>query len=148
MSDPARHLGRMPGARPIATRFQPEVRPRIVELLDLTLLDLQLGEIHRATVDARRSAGLEASHRETSLVELLGQVRGSCLTGAAAGDSGLGSDMDPAAQESTGSDYDSLSAEPPALKSLDAENSIIVLREHESRNRALDCVYVSLLFEQ
>jgi len=52
----------------------PEVRPRVIELLDLAFLDFQLAEIDRAAVDAWRRAGLESSDRQAGVLELFRQV--------------------------------------------------------------------------
>ena len=57
---------------------------RVVELLDLAVLASSFGEVDRATVDARRRAGLESRDLEPERLELLGEMRRGRLAGAAA----------------------------------------------------------------
>jgi hypothetical protein len=102
----------------------PEVRPRIIELLDLTLLDLECGIIDRPAIDARRCSGLEARYRKTSLLQLLRKVCGRGLSSSSTGDTSLDADMNPTVQESTRSDYNAFCAEPPALEGLNAEYTL------------------------
>src|SRR4029079_17570386 len=69
--DPARELLRMAGPAASPARLSPEVRPGIVELLDLAFLAFEAREVHRPAVDSRRRARLEARDGESHLVQLL-----------------------------------------------------------------------------
>src|SRR5256885_15838230 len=98
-SDPARHLLRMPRFITTPPPVGPEVRPRVIELLDLAFLDLQLTEIDGATVDSWRRAGLKTRDSQARVLELLRQM-GSCrLACSAAGDVSVGPDVNTAAQK-------------------------------------------------
>src|SRR2546423_3623850 len=74
-SDPAGKLGRMT-RRPVraTASIGPEVRPGIVELLDLTLLLCQRIPPYGATVDPGRRTRLEARHFQSRMLELLREV--------------------------------------------------------------------------
>src|SRR6267378_5746851 len=66
--DPARHLCRMPNSVSTASLRGPEVRPGIVELFDLALLDFQCGIVDGASIDPRWSSGLEPGDDQSGLL--------------------------------------------------------------------------------
>jgi hypothetical protein len=127
----------MPGYGAIAALGAPEVRPRIVELLYLALLDLQSGIVDGSAIDAWRCSRLEASHRKTSLLELLGEVSGGSIASSPPGNPGLCTDMDTAVQESARGNYHALCAEAPSFHGLNAEYAPFVRREKEPADSAL-----------
>jgi len=124
------------------------VRPRIIELLDLTLLYLESGIIDRSAVDPRRCSRLEARYRKAGLFELLREVRGRSLASSPSGDTGLGADVNPAAQKSACRDYNALRAKAPPFEGLDAQNATLVRREEETSNSALHRLQRCLLLEE
>src|SRR4051812_45891810 len=73
--DPAWHLLGMPRVFAGPSRLAPEVRPRVIELLDLALLSLHHAVIDGPSVDARRCSCLEPLDDETDALELLGEMR-------------------------------------------------------------------------
>src|SRR4051812_44980021 len=73
--DPAGDLLGMSRHAVDAARRCPEMRPRIVERLDLTVLPLENGVIDGAPIDARRCSSLESFDNEPKAIELFGQVR-------------------------------------------------------------------------
>src|ERR1700704_2950354 len=60
VGNPARLLRGMPGGGPLSALLRPEMRPGIIELFDLTLLDFQSGIVDGSAIDTRRCSGLEA----------------------------------------------------------------------------------------
>src|SRR5687767_6936862 len=60
LGNPAGKLSRMPDTVCIRARCSPEVRPRVVELIDLAVLSRHLRIIDGTAVDPRRGSGLEA----------------------------------------------------------------------------------------
>src|SRR5690606_35806479 len=63
VGDPAGALRRIPLAATLTAPGRcPEMRPRIVEILQLALLPHEMLEIHRTTVNPGRCAGLEPRH--------------------------------------------------------------------------------------
>src|ERR1700686_4752018 len=138
----------MPGSGTITAPSPPEVRPRIVELLDLTFLDLEGGIIDRATIDAWRSSSLEARHCKTGLLKLLRKVRSCGLTSSSTGDASLNADMNSAAQESTRGDYNAFCAEAPPLEGFNAEYTLFIRCEKEPRNSPLHGLKSRLLLEE
>src|SRR5687768_15534220 len=73
--DPASELAGV--ARPLtdAPRARPEMRPRIVEQLDLTVLWLECARVYGTTIDARRSSSLESGNLEPYALQLLSEMR-------------------------------------------------------------------------
>jgi len=138
----------MPGSDALTTLLVPEVRPRIIELLDLTLLGLERGIVDRPAIDARRCSGLEARDRKTRLLQLLRKVCSRGLTSSATGDTSLDADMNPTAQESTRSDYNAFCAEASPLEGLNAEYTLFVRCKKEACNGSLHGLKVCLLFEE
>jgi hypothetical protein len=138
----------MSGNRASPTLFSPEVRPRVVKLLDLTLLTLESGKVDRSAIDAWGGSRLEARNPEAGFFELLREVRGRSLTSSSTGDTSLGSDVDPAAQEGARGDYNAFCAKAPSFQSLDATDAPFVRREKEASNSALHRLEHCLLFEE
>ena len=50
------------------------MRPRVVELFYLAVLNFQLIELHRAAIDPRRSTGLEPCDSQSGPYQLFGEV--------------------------------------------------------------------------
>jgi hypothetical protein len=124
------------------------VRPRIIELLDLALLDLERGVIDRSAIDAWRCSGLEARHRKASLFQLFRKVSSRGLACSSTGDTSLDADMNPAVQESTRSDYNAFCAEASPLEGFNAKYAPFVRCEKEPCNGALNSLKIRLLLEQ
>jgi hypothetical protein len=137
----------MPCVRSITALQAPKLRPRVVELLDLAFLACQLGEIDRASIDARRSSGLEPGNSKSCLFQLFSKVRGCVFTGAAARKAGFSANVDPTAKESTRSDHDRSRTKASAFESLDAEYTPFVLRKQKPRDSPLHGTQVFMLFK-
>src|SRR5205085_10360712 len=116
--DPAWQLVGVTGTRSGATRRVPEVRPGVIELLDLTLLPLQSCDIDGPAVDARGRSGLEALDDEAGLLELLGEMSHCRFARATTGDLRLRADVNAAAKKRSGRDDDGAGAEAPAFQRL------------------------------
>ena len=71
-------------------------------------------------------SGIEARNPEAGFFELLREVRGRSLTSSSTGDTSLGSDVDPAAQEGARGDYNAFCAKAPSFQSLDAKDAPFV----------------------
>ena len=134
--------------RPVTTPRLPEVRPGIVELLDLALLYLEYRIIHGSSVYARRSAGLESSNGETRLLELFSEVSCGSFSCSTAGQMCLGANVDPTAQKRSGSDYYASRAETSPLERYDTEYTPFIRVKDESGNGPLYCLQIGLLFEK
>src|SRR5438270_2213687 len=116
----------MASQQALTALLRPEVRPRIVELLDFTLLDIERRIVNRATIDPRRRPGFEASDGKTSIFELLGEVSARGLACSSARDLCRSADMDLAAQECSGSNDYAISAKTSSLDRLDTGNTVIL----------------------
>ena len=138
----------MPGSEAVMALLDPEVRPRIIELLDLAFLDLQSGVVDGSAIDAWRCPRLKARHRKTSLLELLRKVRGGRLTSSSPGNTRLGADMNPAVKESARSDYNAFCSKAPPLEGLNAEYAPFVRREKEPGDSSLHGLESCLLLEE
>jgi hypothetical protein len=138
----------MPGSGALTAPLVPEVRPRIIELLDLTLLDLECGIIDRSAINAWWCSSLEARHRKASLFQLFRKVSSRGLACSSTGDTSLDADMNPTAQESTRSDYNSFGAEASPLEGFNAEYALFVRCEKEACNGALNDLKIRLLLEE
>jgi hypothetical protein len=114
------------------------VRPAIVELLDFALLDLELSEIDRSTIDSRWRAGLEACYGETRFFELLRQMRTGCLTRPPTRDLGCRPDVNLAAKEGAGSNDHAAGSEPSAFDRLSSGQASTAGREYQSGDRSLN----------
>src|SRR5687767_861282 len=97
--DPARHLDWVSASCAFSALRAPEMRPGIIELLDLALLDLQRRVVNGASIDTRRSSGLESGDGQPSLLELFSEVSSRSFPGSTAGEMCLRSDVDSTAQE-------------------------------------------------
>jgi hypothetical protein len=138
----------MSANRTLASLLAPEVRPRIVELLDLALLYLESGIVNGPAIDARRCSRLEASYRKAGLFELLREVCGRSFTSSSSGDTSLGADVNPAAQKGARRDYNAFCAKAPPFEGLDAPDATLVRREKETSNGALHRLQRCLLLEE
>jgi hypothetical protein len=116
----------------------PEVRPRVVEAIDLAFLNLESRIIDGSTINPRRRSGLETGDSQTSLLQLLRQMGGRSITGASAGKTSFGADVNPTMQEGSGGDYNAGCAKPPSFDGLYAEYLLIIRCENEARNSALN----------
>src|SRR5690348_13012446 len=96
------------------------MRPGVVELLDLTLLSLELLQLHRSTVDPRRRSRLEARDLEANVLQLLGEMRRGGLASPTAGKARLCPDMNSTSKEGAGGDDDRPRPESPTFERLDA----------------------------
>src|SRR6059058_6212347 len=85
---------------------RPEMRPGVIELLDLALLTLQVAPAYRASVDTRWRSRLEACDLEASLLQLLGEVRRGRLAGPPAGHRRRRADVNSSSQKRASRDYD------------------------------------------
>src|SRR4051794_38590647 len=112
----------MPSSIGLASRTGPEVRPRVIELLNLAFLDFQLAEIDRTAVNARRRTGLEAGDCQACTFQLFRQVSRCRFPCPAAGKACIGTDMDSTAQKRSRRDHDATRAEFPAFERLDSSN--------------------------
>ena len=86
------------GVTTSARRF-PEVRPRIIELIDLAVLSLEPGVINGSAIDTRRRTCLEPRHCQASMLELLSKMSRGIFSRSAAGDARVCANMDPSAEE-------------------------------------------------
>jgi len=113
------------------------MRPRVVELLDLAFLSLQVGEIDRASIDARRSSGFEPGNSESCLFQLFGKMSSCVFTRAAAGKVGFSANMDSPAEESAGSDNDRPCTKASSFEGFDAKYTCFVLVKQKPRDGPL-----------
>jgi len=124
------------------------MRPRIIKLLDLALLDIEHRVIDGAAIDARRRARLEASYSEVRLLKLLSEMRGCVLPGSSARDLSRGPDMNSTTQEGASSNDNPLCAKPSAFQRFDAQHTRIVGRQDQSRDGPLYSLKVCMLVEK
>jgi hypothetical protein len=124
------------------------MRPRVVELLDLAFLALQLREIDRPAINAWRSSGLESSNGQSCLLELFGEMRSCAFPSAAAGEPGVGTDVDASAEESAGGDDDCSRTEAPSLEGLHADYAFSVLGKQKPGDGSLHSTQLFMLFEE
>ena len=124
------------------------MRPRIIKLLDLTLLDIEHRVIDRAAIDARRRACLEARYSEISLLKLLSEMRSCALAGSSTRDLSCGPNMNSTMQEGASSNDNSLCAKPSAFQRFDAQHTRIVGRQDQSRDRPLYSLKVYMVVEK
>jgi hypothetical protein len=136
----------MPRAPFDRTRIHPEVRPRIIEFLDFAFLSLQFRKIDRATIDPRRSAGLEASHLEACLLDLFGEIDGRWLTGATTRDARSRANVNSAAKERSGSQHHGCRSKPSSLNRFNSSDGCTV--KDKSRNSSLNRSKPRMLLEQ
>jgi len=124
------------------------MRPRIVELLNLTFLDVERGIVDRSAIYTRWCPGLKARHGKTSLFQLLRKVCGRGLTSSATGNASLNADVNPTAQESTRSYYNAFGAEAPPFQGLNANYTLFVSCKNKARDGSLHGLKVRLLLEE
>src|SRR5262249_43530210 len=134
--DPTWQLIGMSRADAAAPGLLPEMRPRVVELFDLTVLLLHHAVVDGATVDARRRSGLEPLDDETDSLELLREVGRGRLARSAARDLRVRADVNPSAQERAGRDHDGRCTEAPSLECLDAEHRLRGVVDEQSGDGA------------
>ena len=84
--DPAGELRRVSRVVLTPTRRGPEMRPRVVELLDLAFLSLESRQLDRSAVDTWRRSRLESRDLETNSFELLGEMCRRCFASATTGE--------------------------------------------------------------
>lgn len=123
------------------------MRPRVVELLDLALLDLQAFVHHRSTVDARWCPRLESGDLESEALELFSEVRRRGLSRSASRESCLRADVNAAPKERSRGDDDRSCAKAAPFERFDAGDPAIVL-EQQTRDRALNGSKPAVLLEQ
>ena len=99
------------------------MRPRIIELLDLTHLWLESREVDRSTVDTWRCASLESGDLESDTLELLRQMRRRRFASATSGEPGLCADMYSTTEKRPGRNDDTTGTESTTLERLDARDS-------------------------
>src|SRR5688500_18914912 len=108
----------MPRSCQADARRCPEVRPGVVELVDLALLPLQRREIHRSSIDARRRPRLEATYDETEQLELLCEINRRQLARPPAGYPCVRPDVNASTQEGAGRDHDRVGTKATLLQRL------------------------------
>jgi hypothetical protein len=138
----------MPGGGALTSLLVPEVRPRIIELLNLAFLDLERGIVDRSAIYTRWCPGLEARHGKTSSFQLFCKVCGRGLTRSSTGNTSLNADVNPTAQESTRSYYDAFGAEAPPFQGLNANYTLFVSCKNKACDSSLHGLKVRLLLEE
>src|SRR5688500_8594619 len=123
------------------------MRPRVVERLDLALLDLHTFVVHRSAVDPWWRPRLEAGDLEIQALELFGEMRGRRFAGATARDLRLCPDVNAAAQERSCRHDDGPGAKTPTFERLDTDDPAIVL-QHQPRDRALNGAQAAVRLQQ
>src|SRR5665647_1450775 len=118
--DPTWQLWRITPDALLSEILLPEMRPRIIELIDLALLPFHSREIHSTAIDSRWSSGLETRYFKPGVLQLFGQMCRGRFTSSSACDVGVGADVDPAVQKGSGCDDDTTRGERTAFESLDA----------------------------
>src|SRR5687768_8012267 len=113
------------------------MRPRVVERLDLALLDLQAFVAHGSAVDPRGRPRLESGDLEIQALELFGEMYGRRFAGATPRDLCLCPDVNAPAQERPCRHDDGPGAEAPTFERLDTDDPALVL-QYQSRDRALN----------
>jgi len=124
------------------------MRPRIVELLNLTFLDVECGIVDRSAIYTRWCPGLKARHGKTSLFQLLRKVCGRGLTSSATGNASLNADVNPTAQESTRSYYNAFGAEAPPFQGFNAKYTLFVSCKNKACDGSLHGLKIRLLLEE
>ena len=120
--------------------------PGIVKIIDLAFLALEAIECDRPSVDAGRSAGLEACHFESGSLDLFCEVDGRGLSSAPAGDARVRSYVDATAKERAGRDNNAAGTKAPALHRFHTGKFIAL--EDQSGDGALDCPEAGVLLQQ
>ena len=126
----------MPSATSGAARRWPEMRPRVVELLNLALLPLERRHAHGPAINARRRPGLEPAGLEPRLEQLFREVCGGGLARPPAGEHRRGADVNPAPQEGAGGNDHAARTKTSSLERLDPAHDTAL--EEQSRDGALD----------
>lgn len=136
----------MPSGIAVATALRPEMRPGVIELIDLALLHLQLAKVDCAAIDSRWCTGLEALHGQTGALELLREMGSGRLACSAARHVRISADVDSTTQEGSRRNNDAACAELSALESLNAGETVAT--ENQARDGTLNRLQVGLLLDE
>ena len=136
----------MPGTVLASARCRPEVRPGVIELLDLTILSLYLREVHRTPINSWRCSRLEPLDSQSGSFELFREMRRRRFSRTPAGKARLRADVNSASKESAGSYHDRPAREYPALERDYAGNPVTF--EEQPGNCALNRLEALVTLEQ
>src|SRR3989475_3720986 len=136
--DPARHL-----TRPLDALVEREA-----EVGAVAVLPLDLAPIHRAAIDTRRSAGLEARYCKSHTLNDLRHLYRWLISRTARRNLRVGADVNATAQESAGSDDDGAGGEVPSVFRLDPADPRAMLIEEQICDHALGELEGRELLEQ